>query len=71
VYRSAQLPEQWLWLFKLNPLYPIVNAYRAIFLQHTAPHAYAMGLLWVLSIAMFWFGHTWFYKVKKSFADLI
>jgi lipopolysaccharide transport system permease protein len=71
VYSSAQLPQQWLWLFRLNPLYPIVNAYRAIFLQHTAPHASAMGLLWVVSVAVFWFGHTWFYKVKKSFADLI
>ena len=71
VYRSAQLPQQWLWLFQLNPLYPIVNAYRAIFLQHTAPQAYSMVLLWVLSVAVFWVGHTWFYKVKKSFADLI
>jgi lipopolysaccharide transport system permease protein len=71
VYYADALPQRWLWLFKLNPMYPIVNAYRHIFLDQTPPRLVAIAALWVLGVAFFWFGHSWFYKMKKSFADLI
>ncbi|MBI3934038.1 MAG: ABC transporter permease [Acidobacteria bacterium] len=71
VYYAEALPQRFLWLFRLNPMYTIVGAYRNIFLEHSAPHAYPLALLWLLSLAVFWFGHSWFYKMKKSFADLI
>mgnify|MGYP001360951643 CR=1 FL=1 len=52
-------------------MYTVVGAYRNIFLEETAPHLYPLVLLWLLAIGVFWFGHSWFYKMKKSFADLI
>jgi len=27
--------------------------------------------LWAAGVAAFWLGDAWFYKVRKSFADLI
>jgi lipopolysaccharide transport system permease protein len=71
VYPASALPLDWLWLFQLNPMYTIVAAYRDIFLEHRPPDAAPLATLWAASIAMFWFGYSWFYKVKKSFADLI
>ena len=71
VYYADALPQRWLWLFKLNPMYPIVNAYRHILLDQTPPRFVAIAALWLLGLVVFWFGHSWFYKMKKSFADLI
>ena len=71
VYYPDALPQQFLWLFQLNPMYTIVTAYRNIFLEHVAPDPYPLALLWLLALGVFWFGHSWFYKMKKSFADLI
>jgi lipopolysaccharide transport system permease protein len=54
-----------------NPMYVLVHAYRDIFLGNHAP---ALGALWKLSllaILVFVLGHAWFYKLRKSFADMI
>jgi len=54
-----------------NPMYVLVHAYRAIFLDGRAP---SFGALWkfsVLAILVFVAGHAWFYKLRKSFADMI
>ena len=71
VYYPEALPQQFLWLFELNPMYTIVTAYRDIFLKHAAPASYPLAWLWLLALATFWCGHSWFYKMKKSFADLL
>jgi lipopolysaccharide transport system permease protein len=71
VYPASSLPQDWVWLFEKNPMYTIVGAYRAIFLEHTPPATVPLLGVWALSLAVFWFGYSWFYKVKKSFADLI
>jgi ABC-type polysaccharide/polyol phosphate export permease len=30
-----------------------------------------MGKLWLVSAAVLVLGHAWFYKLRKSFADII
>jgi lipopolysaccharide transport system permease protein len=71
VYYPTALPPQWLWLFQLNPMYTIVSAYRAIFLEGSAPALYPLAVLSLMAVFVLWFGHGFFYKVRKSFADLI
>ena len=70
-YPVASLPQAWLWLFRKNPMYVIVGAYRAILLEGTAPEWRPLERLWILSLLAFFFGYAWFFKAKKSFADLI
>ncbi|MSO21066.1 MAG: ABC transporter permease [Acidobacteria bacterium] len=70
-YPASHLPQHWLWLFEKNPMYLVVEMYRNIFLHGTLPAVYPLAVLWAMGIAVFWFGHSWFYKVKKSFADLL
>jgi lipopolysaccharide transport system permease protein len=54
-----------------NPIYVLVNGYRAIFLHGQAPAFGPMWKLWLVSAAAFILGHAWFYKLRKSFADMI
>jgi len=54
-----------------NPMYVLVHAYRAIFLENHAPAFGALGKFSLLAILVFVLGHAWFYKLRKSFADMI
>jgi len=54
-----------------NPMYVLVRGYRSIFLENHAPD---FGPLWkfsLLAVVVFVLGYAWFYKLRKSFADMI
>ena len=58
-------------LLTKNPMYVLVRGYRAIFLEDHAPAFGPLWKLWLLSAVVFMLGHAWFYKLRKSFADLL
>jgi lipopolysaccharide transport system permease protein len=58
-------------LLTRNPMYVLVHAYRAILLEHRAPSFGALGKFSLVAVAVFVLGHAWFYKLRKSFADMI
>jgi len=69
-YPEEQMLERAAVLAK-NPMYVLVRGYRAIFLENQAP---AFGPLWkfcAVALVVFVLGHAWFYKLRKSFADMI
>jgi lipopolysaccharide transport system permease protein len=70
-YPASSLPQDWLWLLEKNPMYAIVEAYRAVLLENTLPVWTPLAVLWVGATVVFCLGFAWFYKVKKSFADLM
>ena len=70
-YPATSLPQSYRWLFEKNPMYVIVETYRAVILENSPPDWGPLATLWVVSVAAFFGGHACFYKVKKSFADLI
>jgi lipopolysaccharide transport system permease protein len=70
-YSEASLPKAALPLLAANPLFTLVGAYRAIFLENRAPDLRALTWLWVLSLVVFLCGHAWFHKLRKTFADVI
>lgn len=70
-YPETSLPNQFLPLFSKNPIYVLVRGYRAIFLEQRPPDFGPLWKLWVLAAAVFVLGHAWFYKLRKSFADII
>jgi lipopolysaccharide transport system permease protein len=70
-YPEELLPRLAGALLKGNPLYVLVRAYRATLLDSTAPDWHALGWLALASLLTFLLGHAWFYKLRKSFADLI
>jgi lipopolysaccharide transport system permease protein len=70
-YPETSLPPAAMVLLSKNPIYVLVRGYRAIFLEHQAPEFGALWKLWLLSMVVFVLGHAWFYKLRKSFADMI
>jgi lipopolysaccharide transport system permease protein len=70
-YPVESLPRQALPLLTRNPMYALVAAYRAIFLEGRAPAAGPLWKFWALSLALFFAGHAVFYRLRKTFADVI
>lgn len=70
-YPEASLPPEAAPILKQNPIYAIVRGYRTIFLEGSLPHMASLFKLWVLGVSVFLLGHAWFYKLRKSFADVI
>ena len=58
-------------LLTKNPIFVLVRGYRAILLESKAPDWTALAWLTVVSVVVFLLGHAWFYKLRKSFADII
>ena len=70
-YSEANLPASALLILRKNPMYVLVHGYRAILLEHHPPELLPLVKLWMVAIAIFFLGHAWFYKLRKSFADVI
>jgi lipopolysaccharide transport system permease protein len=58
-------------VMRQNPLYVLVRGYRAVFLEGHAPEVLPVVKLWAIALALFFLGHVWFYRLRKSFADVI
>ncbi len=69
-YPESDLKSKAAFLTK-NPIYVLVRGYRSVLLEHHAPDFGPLWKLWVLSLVVFIVGHAWFYKLRKSFADMI
>lgn len=70
-YPEGQLPASAMILLKKNPLFVMVHGYRAIFLEGHAPDFSSLWKLWLLAVVTFLLGHAWFYRLRRTFADVI
>jgi lipopolysaccharide transport system permease protein len=68
---STNLSPAVLAVMRQNPLYTLVRGYRAVFLEGHAPELLPLIKLWVIALVLFFLGHVWFYRLRKSFADVI
>lgn len=60
-------------ILKLNPLYHIVEGYRACFLYHEPfwSDKYSLISFWIITIALLIFGRWFFNRLKPHFDDVI
>jgi len=70
-YEEGNLPASVMVILRKNPIFVLVRGYRAIFLEHHAPELLPLVKLWAVAILVFFLGHAWFHKLRKSFADVI
>jgi lipopolysaccharide transport system permease protein len=70
-YPETSLPPGAAEILTKNPVYVLVRSYRAILLDGSAPPLEALGKLWIVAFVVFLGGHAWFYKLRRSFADVI
>lgn len=67
----ASMPRPVAALLAKNPIYILVHAYRAIFLEARTPDWKPLLGLTLASALVFFAGHAWFHKLRRSFADII
>jgi len=70
-YPEDRMPPFAAALIHKNPIFVLVHSYRAALLEGTAPDWAMLGWFTLAAILLFLAGHAWFYKLRKSFADLI
>ncbi len=70
-YPESQLPPSAMLILSKNPIFVLVRGYRAVFLEGQPPAFGSLWKLWLLSAVFFVLGHAWFYKLRKSFADIV
>jgi lipopolysaccharide transport system permease protein len=70
-YPESQLPAGAISVLRLNPLFVLVKAYRAVFLENHAPSMTGLIGLWGISLTAAVIGYAWFHRLRKSFADVI
>lgn len=70
-YPESNLPPAMQPVLTLNPLYVLVRAYRAIFIENAAPDWRSLSMLGVASLAIFYTGFAVFRRARRGFADVL
>ena len=70
-YPESSLPASALPMLRFNPLFVLVRAYRAVFLENQSPSMRGVIGLWMVGAAVAVIGYAWFHRLRKSFADVI
>jgi lipopolysaccharide transport system permease protein len=70
-YPETSLPPEAAGILSKNPVYVLVRAYRTMFLDGYSLAWHSVWKLWTVSMITFLLGHAWFYKLRKTFADVI
>ncbi|HYO79916.1 MAG TPA: ABC transporter permease [Bryobacteraceae bacterium] len=70
-YPEASLPQNIAPLLIQNPIYALVSGYRDLLLGDQLPKWESVARLWAIGLVSAILGHAWFYKLRKSFADVI
>ncbi|MFN0121528.1 MAG: ABC transporter permease [Blastocatellia bacterium] len=65
------IPQNYLWLVRLNPLAPLIRSYRLIILEGKAPDWQGLGVTTGFAMICALVGYWWFIRTKKAFADII
>ncbi len=58
-----------LWIFRINPMTHLINAYRDIFYVHQVPRLGTLSILFVICIVFLIISYKVFKKMEKGFAE--
>ncbi len=71
VYPTSLIPEKWQWLIALNPMAPIIEAFRYAFLGSGTIYPWQLGLSLGTTIIILIIGIILFSRIEKSFMDTV
>ena len=69
VYSIESVPAKFHFLVKLNPMSYLIEGYRCIFYNKTAPSFHGLFIAFVMGIVLVLFGYFIFRKLEKRFAE--
>lgn len=70
-YPLSRVPDDWRWLYSLNPMVGLIDAYRAIVAHGRAPNWELLGISTALALVAFLVAFPYFKRAERSFADVI
>src|SRR5258706_5990177 len=71
-YSSHVIPEEWRFLYSLNPMVGVIDGFRWCILgRESELYLPGLALASCVTIIFLWFGISQFRKMEKDFADLI
>ena len=70
-YPEESLPAAAIPILAKNPIFVLVRGFRDCLLEGSAPAFGPLWKLWLVSLVVFFLGHAFFYRIRKSFADVI
>ena len=71
VYPASLVPEQWRWLYGLNPMAGVIEGFRWALLGRTAPDPVVMVESVVVLFAVIMAGLVYFRQMERQFADIV
>ena len=69
LYPATLFPEKYRWILYLNPMTPIINAYRDIFYYKQLPNMLHLSIVLLGSLLLVTIGYKIFKKLDKGFAE--
>lgn len=66
-YSGGRVPEAYLWILKLNPLYHFIGAFREVLYYNTFPSLQSWALVGGMSLVMFLLGYFTFKRLEPGF----
>jgi lipopolysaccharide transport system permease protein len=70
-YPEANIPPEYQWLVRYNPMAPLVRSYRNILLEGRVPDWKGLSFTLGFGVICFVLGYWWFERTKKAFADVL
>ncbi len=71
IYATETFPVKYQWIFKLNPMAVIINAYRQVILAGGAPNLQSLGIALGLSLILLAITYKFFKNAEGVFADVV
>lgn len=70
-YEASAIPKQFQWLYRLNPMVALIDAYRAILIRGELPDVGAMGRLGLGALLVLTIGYRVFVRTRCRFFEEI
>jgi lipopolysaccharide transport system permease protein len=68
-YEAHSIPDQWRFLYSLNPMTGVIEGFRWAVLGSQNPDVGAIALSVVVVLSLFFWGATYFRRLERTFAD--
>lgn len=68
-YDASTIPERYRWLYRLNPMAHLLDAYRAILMRGELPDALSLAVLGVIAACLLYFGWLVFIRASYVFVE--
>lgn len=71
IYSTEIFPAKYRWIFQVNPMSVIINAYRQVILANAEPNYLSLSIALALSLVLLFIGYRFFKKLEGIFADIV